>query len=153
MASQESYFEQIQTFIPDFKKENKEISSKSVGWHLDHSLRVIQGISSDLAIIKEKSYKKSNSMGKAYVFFTGKIPRGKGRAPKRVVSETNEFSMEELEALLVSAKSQYKNLEKIPEGNYFSHPLFGDLRKKKAMRFIAIHTNHHLKIIQDIIAK
>jgi hypothetical protein len=34
---------------------------------------------------------------------------------------------------------------------YFEHPYFGKLRLNKTIKFLEIHTNHHLEIINDIL--
>jgi hypothetical protein len=36
---------------------------------------------------------------------------------------------------------------------YFDHPYFGNLRLNKTIKFLEIHTKHHLEIINDIIKK
>jgi hypothetical protein len=34
---------------------------------------------------------------------------------------------------------------------YFHHPFFGHLKLNKTIKFLEIHTNHHLQIIHEII--
>ena len=42
-------------------------------------------------------------------------------------------------------------IKKAHHNAYFRHLIFGNLNKKRTIRFLQIHTAHHLKIIQDIL--
>jgi len=47
-----------------------------------------------------------------------------------------------------------QNIEHIISANknaHFNHFIFGALNKNRTIRFLEIHTNHHLKIIKDIL--
>ena len=47
-----------------------------------------------------------------------------------------------------------KNLESfndLEKNSFFIHPLFKQLNKKQTIKFLKLHTNHHLKIIKDIL--
>ena len=48
-------------------------------------------------------------------------------------------------------KSKIQELEIIDSKKYFNHPVFGHLKLSKTIKFFEIHTNHHLKIINDIL--
>jgi hypothetical protein len=52
---------------------------------------------------------------------------------------------------LTETRNSLLELESISNNHYFEHPFLGKLKKKAAIRFLEIHTNHHLKIIEDII--
>lgn len=47
--------------------------------------------------------------------------------------------------------STLKELFSLNQNQYFSHYIFGILNRDKTLRFIEIHTNHHLKIVRDIL--
>ncbi len=145
------YLKEIERQIPNAHEKDEKVSAQSVGWQLDHTLRVIIGISKELAKEKEADYKSKRNVAKSYIFLTKTIPRGKGRAPERVVSKDNDFTTEKLSSLLDLARESLAQLKAVPKDNFFTHPLFGDLKKKKAIKFIGIHTKHHLKIVRDIL--
>jgi hypothetical protein len=84
------------------------------------------------------------------VFISGKIPRGKAKAPK-VVIPTQVATQEELIAKLEAAQNNISKLDSFSENQFFNHPYFKDLNVKQAKKFLTIHTNHHLKIIEDIL--
>jgi len=97
-----------------------------------------------------KEYQWKFNFIKILVLMRGKIPRGKVKAPEVVVpNKTIE------EAILLTHITQTRNslleLESISNNHYFEHPFLGKLKKKDTIRFLEIHTNHHLKIIEDII--
>jgi len=141
---------EIEKSLPFLEIGNHKVSKASVAWHLDHSLKVINSVCDDLKEVKSIKIKPTHSFIKSYVFLTGNIPRGKGKAPKKVVSNNN-ISKEMIKEQLILAKNNLTDVKKLPIKNYFSHPYFGMLSLKKSLRFLEIHTNHHLKIVNDIL--
>lgn len=140
----------IEKSIPFFEQKSQTISEVNVAWHLDHSLKVINSVCEALKKADPNNYKPTFSFIKAYVFLTGSIPRGKAKAPKNVVP-IDEISKEGLEKQLILAKNNLKEIKKLNAKSYFLHPLFGKIPLKKSLYFMAIHTNHHLKIVNDIV--
>jgi len=125
------------------------VSSKSIDWHIDHSLKVILKISKSLKYSESITYKWKFNLIRSIIFLTQYIPRGKGKAPK-VVLPPNKILKEDL---LLQIDKTYQNLnefENLPANSNFKHPYFGLLNLKMTKKFLKIHTNHHLKIIRDI---
>ncbi|MDH4403809.1 MAG: DUF1569 domain-containing protein [Flavobacterium sp.] len=150
MKNLETLLNQLESRIPLYAKENLTISKSNIGWHMEHSLLVINGITKALLKSDPKEYQWKFNFIKILVLNRGKIPRGKVKAPEVVVpNKTIE------EATLLTHITQTRNslleLESISNNHYFEHPLLGKLKKKDTIRFLEIHTNHHLKIIEDII--
>jgi hypothetical protein len=140
----------IEKSIPFFEQQNKNISKVNVAWHLDHSLKVINNVCEALKQSTPTNYKPTFSFLKAYIFLTKSIPRGKAKAPKAVVS-TNKILKEVIEKQLTLAKTNLNEINKLHAKSYFPHPFFGMIPLKKSFLFMEIHTNHHLKIVNDII--
>ena len=84
------------------------------------------------------------------VFWRGVIPRGKVGAPKLVTP--GEITQETLQAHIALCRQRLVELEQVGEGHYFTHPFFGDLKKRETIPFLFIHTEHHLKIIREMLA-
>lgn len=141
--------QQLESLFIHTKKHNSNVSEKDVGWHLDHSLKVLIAISNALEQSNPAEYRWSFNMARFFVYITGSIPRGKGKAPDTAQSfEPVEEVV--LKSQLKAAKNKLESLHKLPAGSYFNHPYFGMLNVKQTRRFMIIHTRHHLKIIRDI---
>jgi hypothetical protein len=142
--------QQLENHISNFEKTNPKVSNSTIGWQIDHCLLVINGIIGQLEISDPLKYQPKWTFPKFMVFTTGKIPRGKAKAPK-VVIPTQVATQEELLAKLAAAKNNVLKLDSFSENQFFNHPYFKDLNVKQTKKFLTIHTKHHLKIIQDIL--
>lgn len=142
----------LEKAIPFYEQHQKKVSSENVGWHLDHSLRVINSVCEALKASNPESYKPTFSIIKIYIFLRGRIPRGKARAPKSVISN-EEIIKSAIETQLAIAKINLQEIKNLPEKSFSQHPYFGKLSLKKSRIFLAIHTNHHLAIVNDILRK
>jgi hypothetical protein len=141
---------QLENHIPNLDKTNSKVSNSTVGWQIDHSLLVINGIVEQLEISNPNEFQPKWNFPKFMVFTTGKIPRGKAKAPK-VVIPTRVATQEDLKAKLELAKNNILKLDSFSENQFFNHPFFKDLNVKQTKKFLTIHTKHHLKIIEDIL--
>jgi len=59
---------QLEDYINYFEKNNPAISSKNVGWHLDHSLKVINSVVNALKKSDPSTYKWNFNLVRAYVY-------------------------------------------------------------------------------------
>lgn len=142
----------LESYIPKHAYRNPEISMGSVGWHIEHSLLTLNAIIDALSRSNPANYKKTFDIRRAFVMTFSKIPRGKAKAPA-AVQPTNNFNAETLEQHIALSKEKIKTIEHLRPKQYFKHPFLGDFKVKVAMRFLSIHTNHHLMIIEEIINK
>lgn len=140
----------LEIYISNLDKRNSKVSNSTIGWQIDHSLLVINGIVEQLEISNPNEFQPKWNFPKFMVFTTGKIPRGKAKAPK-VVIPTQVATQEELKAKLEAAKNNILKLDSFSENSFFKHPFFKDLNVKQTEKFLVIHTKHHLNIIQDIL--
>lgn len=132
-------------------KINVSISKSNIGWHLDHSLKVINSVITVLQK-SETNYKWDFNLKRTYFFIRKSIPRGKAKAPKTVQS-FEEITTTAIERQLKTAYFLIKELDTMDKKTNFIHPFIGRLHLKQAVLFIEIHTQHHLKIINDILKK
>jgi len=145
------YLDKIESNIPKFEEKNLKVSMSTIGWQIDHSLKVINNVAKALETSDPELYKNNFSfLGKVFLTL-GYFPRGKGKAPKHVIPP--EIIIEkDLIAQVKEAKSNIKMLANLDKDSFFNHPLFGNINSKRVYRFLEVHTKHHLKIIDDILS-
>lgn len=142
--------DQLHSFILLGNQYNNKVSDKGTYWQIDHSLQVLHGVVEALKNSVPKDYQPKFSLTKFIIMNTGYIPRGKGRAPKQTIPE-NKPSKEELTLHLERVKEEVATLDQLDKNKTFKHPLFGWLNLKDTIKFMGIHTHHHIKIINDIL--
>lgn len=131
-------------------KINNRVSQSSVGWHLDHALKVINTVSEKTINSNPEDYKSNFNFKRLVLLNLGFFPRGKAKAPK-ITQPPKNILEAHVQAQLQTAHTNIKKLEKLSGNTYFNHPMFGMLNKKQTIRFLEIHTHHHLKIVSDIL--
>lgn len=136
--------------IPYQDYVNPTISKASVGWHIEHSLLTLNSIITALTKSDPKEYRKRFDIRKSVVLLLGKFPRGRIRAPK-TVQPTVAFNADTLKEHVMLLRERVKILADLSADHFFVHPFLGDFKLKPGIRFMAIHTKHHIRIIEDII--
>ena len=133
-----------------FDKINTNVSKSNVGWHIEHSLKVIIQIADTLEKSNPAEYKWSFNTWRIIVLTFKNIPRGKGKAPNTVIP-AGDINSDSLKKSIEQARIAVNKIVLLKPDKYITHPYFGDLNLKSTSVFLQIHTNHHLKIIKDII--
>ena len=139
----------LESFIDLHQKLNETISGETIGWHIAHSCQVINTITN--AIVHSDASKAKPKFSFLYhlIMLTNHIPRGKVKAPNIVIPK-NTITKAEIVEEIELAKANLQTLASAGQNKYFTHPIFGDLDVPKTLKFFAVHSNHHLKIIRDI---
>ncbi len=145
-------FSLIKEYIDYQEKNNLKISKANVGWHLDHSLKVINSVFAALETSSSNDYTRKFNVLRLFTFTLGSFPRGKAKSPKRVLPP-EIIEKEDIENQLEKAITNFEKIEGLEENQFFMHPLFKQLNKKQTIKFLRLHTNHHLKIVKDIVQK
>lgn len=140
--------DELDGFIPNWESVNEAVSASNVGWQIEHCLLVILAVIGSLKKSEPNNFKWKFTPIKYLIFWRKAIPRGKVRAPKYVSSENYDETT--LKAHVETCRRELSDFEKLGNEQFFTHPIFGDLRKKEAVKFLWIHTEHHLKIIREI---
>ena len=135
-----------------FEQIKPTVSISSVGWQIEHSLKTIDLITTACKNSDPSTYQWKFNLNRFLILdVLQKIPRGKAKAPK-VVQPEGEITRESLQLHMEKVHQNLENWEKLDRNVYFSHPYFGNLHKKATERFLKLHTQHHLHIIEDILA-
>lgn len=146
----EKLFLELEQAIPSLESKKDSVSKASVGWQIEHALRVIMGICHTLKKSDPKEYKWSFNPKRTLLLNIGHFPRGVAKAPKptRPVDKSDQ---ETLKKYLAKAKSEVLTIDDLPKNSFFKHPVFNHLNLKQSQRFLVLHTFHHIKIIRDIL--
>lgn len=146
-----SRVDELASYFHQLENVNESVSKAPVGWHVGHSFKVINSVFRSLEISEVENYRWKFSFNKFwFCFVTKKFPRGKARSPKSLLPG-NHIVLNELEEQLELAKKYIQDSDGIPFNANVKHPYFGQLSKKESLAFLQIHTEHHLKIIRDIL--
>jgi hypothetical protein len=127
------------------------------GWtpseHLNHLIRVAKSVT-DLAIAPDTPALTNgiNGVGRV-ILAVGRIPRGRAAAPdrfraERAITTALLDALARLEETVARISPDDVARRRIPT---VKHPRFGGLTPPQALRFVAIHNDHHLRIIADIL--
>lgn len=150
MKSLLALINELETKLPFIEHKKESVSQASVGWHIEHSLLALIKMISAVEHSNPEDYKWKFNAKRTIVLFVNKFPRGRAKAPD-AVKPGEVINKDTITPLLSKAKQKVELFEKLSKDKFFTHPVFGDLRVKQARKIIAIHTCHHIKIINDII--
>ncbi len=144
--------EKLDKLILEEDVTNTEVSKWSTYKQIEHILLANTGICEFIENGKKPSEEKSRTFFSYLPFTFGFIPRGRAEAPSYVVPAG--ITQDEIKLLLVKYKDQLSRIKVLSNLNsndvVGNHPYFGGLNRLEWIRFMEIHTNHHLKIIEDI---
>ena len=143
---------QLETKIPHHEKLNQKASHASIGWHIEHSLLTLNGITDFLIKSNPNDYKWKFNFIRIVVLTMEKIPRGRAKSPEVVQPKVN-IDKNSLLIHIIETRNKINELKTLSKDSYFEHPFFGKLKLQQTINFLEIHTKHHLDIIEDIINK
>jgi hypothetical protein len=141
----------LESYISKATISNEKVSNATVGWHIDHSLMVINKVLSQLEKSDEKDYKSNFNLKRFVIFLKGKMPIGVAKAPE-AVKPTQVFNEAETLLFIEKAKNKVEMSMQLSKNKNFKHPFFGLLNTPQTLKFLNIHTKHHIQIIENILA-
>nr|WP_321244995.1 DUF1569 domain-containing protein [uncultured Psychroserpens sp.] len=139
----------LEDHIKNHSVSNPKISKSDIAWHIDHSLKVVNNVCIALQSSDPETYINNFSLLGKVFFKLGFFPRGKAKAPKHV-RPPEVILKDDLISQIELAKTSVKTIASLDKNAYFKHPLFGNVNTPRIYRFLLMHTNHHVKIINDI---
>lgn len=128
------------------------VSAWSVAQQLDHVTKVLERSLETLLVSEVRLERGINWIGRL-LLGVGRLPRGVGKSPAAVRGverraadlQRTVIRIRELLARLAAAKVVTASGAPV-----YRHPYFGGLTPAQALRFLAVHTDHHLRIVADI---
>ena len=142
--------EALEAQIPNASATNTTVTTSTVGWQIEHALLTINQIIKTVEASNPSDYKWSFNLMRTVVFIRHRIPRGKAKAPK-VVQPKDHVTEATIKAALEKTYQLLEVLPTLSANNFFPHPFFGKLNKRQTIKFLIIHTQHHLNIINEMI--
>jgi hypothetical protein len=149
--SLDNQIKELEDVILYHNQTNHKVSTKNVGWHIDHAFRVIIAVTHALKQSNPRGYRYSFHWGRQLMLLTGSIARGKAKAPRMVIAK-RDVNSKSLEVIHRLTKEAFTDLQKLDPKAHFRHQYIGRINTQQSIRFLEIHTKHHLKIIQEILA-
>lgn len=146
----ENKLKELESYIDQLQEKKESISLATVGWQINHALSAINGVCLSLMRSKEEDYKSKFRLIRSYIFLVQKFPRGRAKSPKNT-TPPDVVSKETILKELSNSKRLLLKIESLPAKSHFKHAIFGVLNLKDSKKFLRIHTEHHLKIIRDIL--
>lgn len=150
MKELKAQLQELENKIQKQEHRNSLVSKSSVGWHIEHSLLVMNLTIDSIQKSNPENYRKTFNFNRFLVFTLNKIPRGKVKAPKTVQPQEG-FTTNSLKQHLEVSKHNLEKLNSLDSKAYFNHPFMGHLKLKSTIRFIKLHNQHHINIIKEII--
>lgn len=141
-----------------YNLKNETVSKWSCGDQAGHIVLAAQmmrgGLQSNIDNPDQNVDGQPNAQGTA-VMTAGDFPRGVAQAPEAIRPEGK--TREDFVKLLSEEKKAWEDLEKMSDKlttvkSRSPHPAFGPLSCSDWVRFVAIHTAHHLALVRDILA-
>jgi len=77
----------IEIYLSRSEQQNSNVSAVSIGWHIDHSLKVILKTCEAVKKSNPREYRWNFSLTRFLVFTLKSFPRGRANAPKSVMAD------------------------------------------------------------------
>jgi len=142
--------DEVASYIEVRDSRNPEVSEATVAWHIDHIFLVVNQIYETLEQSEESNYKSEFNIKRAYVFTFNSMPRGTATAPESVRPKEN-VDIDTIQIHYDQALTTVEKFSDQTENKHINHPVLGTMNRDKTIKFLTIHTEHHLKIIRDIL--
>jgi hypothetical protein len=141
---------EVASYIAMRDTKNLEVSEASVAWHMDHIYLMVNQLHKALKYSDESKYKADSNPTRDYVFTSNTLPRGKVTAPESIRPAEN-LTIKTLQMHYNEAIAAVEKFPMLAEKKHFNHPILGTMNRDETIKFLTIHTEHHLKIIREIL--
>lgn len=145
------HFSKIEDYLENRDAKNTNVSQVDVAWHLDHVLKAIIAMHTSMESSDPTKFDGGKfSLPKEFIFLMGDFPRGVAQAPDHLRPPA-DIKTDDILNQLEEARERMSRLKELDPDQYWKNDAFGQMPRNEAVRFIEIHTDHHFKIIEDIL--
>ncbi len=129
----------------------EQISRWNTEQQIEHATQVVARVLSKLTSEATEPLESPLKPIAKLMLFLGHIPRGRAQAPDYV--RPHKRPPGEILELIESTKQLLKEIQ---DGKRqltsagFHHGFLGYFKQKQWLRFLSVHTDHHLRIVRDI---
>ncbi len=141
-------FERMRTLVQRAQERDEAVSGWTVGDHLEHICTVAAGFGVVLITGRGPVFEAAMPEARHMVLSDGHIPRGKIKAPP-AASPKGLASIDAYTRMLDKTLTRLKSAAQQPDERTADHPLLGTMTRDEVLRFVVVHTAHHLGIIDD----
>ena len=146
--SLERLLDKLNIYIDISETLNLKVSKKNIGWHIQHTLMVINEYIDTLSRSNSENYKTKFNFLRFIVLATKLIPRYYGQSPESMLPKSI-IDRDNLTKYLDETRKNIKQLKALPKNSYVDHPVFDKLNFMQTVDYMITHTRHHLKIIKE----
>lgn len=127
-----------------------DVSDWSVGQQIEHVLKATSAFTVMALRNRQPDGTGIQKQLKGLLLKRDSFPRGVANAPD--VSIPGDSTPEAvLNTLLLNTRNRITRLEEVSATAVAHHPYLGEMDRDEAIHFMAIHLEHHLSIIEDIV--
>jgi hypothetical protein len=137
----------------ELSSRNERVSAWCLAEQIDHVTKVTASVVEVLADANAPPLSRGLNFVGRLLLLSGWIPRGVGKSPRRLTG--TPVPTPDLDAALARLVAAFDALpfERLRASRVpiVRHPKFGGLTPPQALRFLVVHTKHHLKIVDEIL--
>jgi len=150
-AEIKAQIDEFRGFVPQRDVASADVSAWSVGMHVHHCGLAMRAIAGSLIECDEPLPSRRLGPRAALILRMGRLPRGVAKAPD-IAMPSKDVDARVLQETLDTSEALLDQLPPVGERSWFRHFALGVLVKRDAVRFMSIHSAHHLKIVTDILS-
>ena len=152
IASIEETLDRLHSCISSADAADKSISEWTVGQHIEHCCLGMKFLCETLISCSTPPPRSKHPIRAFLMLASGRIPRGRGNAPKAALPSEDTADSERLEGLLENSRRLVRRSLDCSPKSWVKHFVFGVLKRNQVLKFISVHNRHHLRIIADIVS-
>ena len=142
--------EDLEAHLGSWDLNSSRISDWSVGQQIEHVLKATSTFTVLTLRNRQPDGTGFQKQLKGLVLKRDSFPRGVAKAPD-ISLPGEDTPKAALPSLLLETRNRLERLDTVSSSAVVHHPHLGEMKRDEAVHFMAIHLEHHLSIIKDIV--